>query len=193
MDWQRKLLGNQKRRGVLEPKLIRGVSLNELLIGMAIIAILMAAGAPNLGHWLKNSEIRAAADSILNGLQLARVEAVKRNAKTQFELTDSTKSNWVVGCVRVKADCPESIQSYSSSEGTSKVKVEADQKKFVFNGLGKIEPLPVSDVNINVSNPAGGNCMADKGPTRCLRIAISKTGKIRMCDPSLAKDDPKGC
>ena len=83
----------------------RGFSLIELLIGVAVLGILLALGASSFRVWISNMRIRTAAESIQNGLQLARGEAVRRNAQIRFQLTDgigagcalsTTASNWVV-------------------------------------------------------------------------------------------------
>ena len=68
----------------------------ELLIGIAIIGILLALAAPNFAVWIQNSKIRTAAESIQNGLQLARAEAVRRNAQVRFQLTTTLDNDCVL-------------------------------------------------------------------------------------------------
>jgi len=70
--------------------------------------------------------------------------------------------------------------------------VAATQSVVVFNGLGRVTPVPAGNIDIDISNPSGGACAA-AGPMRCLRIRVSTGGQIRMCDPILASTDPQGC
>lgn len=176
----------------------RGVNLTELLIAIAIIAILLAVAAPNLAIWLQNSQIRNAAESIQSGLQRAKVEAARRNVGVQFVL--GAGSSWTVGCVTAVADadgdgvddCPATIESRSGSEGSSNATVTTAQSTVVFNGLGRVVPLPASNISFQVDNPVGGNCMS-AGPMRCLRVVVSRGGQVRMCDPSRAAPDPRAC
>jgi len=61
-----------------------GFSLVELLVAIALIAVLVGLGAPSYQEWIESTRIRSAAESIQGGLQLARAEAVKRNTQVQF-------------------------------------------------------------------------------------------------------------
>ena len=84
---------------------MRGFSLIELIVGMAILGILMSLGIPAFSDWMRNARVRTTAESALNGLQLARAEAVRRNTTVGFYLVDTTTGacalstagpNWIV-------------------------------------------------------------------------------------------------
>jgi type IV fimbrial biogenesis protein FimT len=77
----------------------------ELLVAMAILAFLLAIAIPAFGKWTQNMQIRNVAESIQNGLQQARAEALRRNTTVRFQLTTSTdntcalstgQANWVI-------------------------------------------------------------------------------------------------
>jgi type IV fimbrial biogenesis protein FimT len=200
------------------------MSLVELVVSLVIIGSLLALAAPNYTAWIQNTKIRTTAEAILNGLQLARTEAVRRNTQIRFYLTDTLTSacvastagtNWVVsfddpaglcanGLLNEALDAgdlavspaPRMIQVRPSSEGSTGVTVAADQASIIFNGLGRITPVPGATINIDVSNPAAGTCAAlggGGGPVRCMRITVSTGGQIRLCDPARAGTDPVGC
>jgi type IV fimbrial biogenesis protein FimT len=187
----------------------RGVTLIELMIGLAIFAILLALAVPNFSIFMQNSRIRNAAEAIQNGLSLARVEAVRRNANVQFAL--GANSSWTIGCETVVAGCPATIQQKTASEGTSSVSVvtsevvastgvEAAAPIFTttlsFNGLGRLSnaTLPAgNNAFFDISNPAGGTCAVLNGPMRCLRVVVTPGGQVRMCDPKLPASDPQAC
>ncbi len=219
------MLGNQSGGLVLNLKHPQhGMSLVELAIGLVIIGSLLALAAPSYTTWIHNTKIRTTAEGILNGLQLARTEAVRRNAVIRFNLTDTLTAtcivspngtNWIVsfddpsglcanGLLNEAQDAgnsavspaPRMIQVKPSSEGSTGVTVAADQSAIIFNGLGRVTPLPGATININVSNPSVGTCATvggGGGPVRCLRVAVSAGGQVRMCDPARANTDPVGC
>ena len=64
----------------------QGVTLIELLTALIIIGLLFGLGVPSFGGWIQNAQIRTAAEAIQNGLQLARVEAVRRNMTALYPL-----------------------------------------------------------------------------------------------------------
>lgn len=212
------MLNPQPIRSIFPPSLRRpdfvfqqGVSLIELTIGMVIFSLLLTMAAPSFSKWLQNSQIRTATDAIQNGLQLARGEAVRRNTQVRFQLTSTadnacalstTSANWVVSLDDPSSACanapsntvsPRIIQMRPNAEGSSNVTVAAGQSTFIFNGLGRVTPVPTSDINIDITNPTGGSCTAAGGTIRCLRIVVSTGGQLRMCDPARASTDPQGC
>ena len=105
----------------------RGVTLIELAVVLVITAILFAQAAPHFSAWIQNVQVRTAAESIQNGLQLARSEAIRRNRAVMFWLTSNgtTPANpqtgdWLIGCMNpvgagvqpeAAGDCPGSHTS----------------------------------------------------------------------------------
>jgi type IV fimbrial biogenesis protein FimT len=184
----------------------RGFSLVELLVGMAILGVLLAIAMPAFSNWLRNARVRTAAESVQNGLQLARAEAVRRNTTIRFQLVDTTDDscamstagpNWVVSfdnpvgaCATPPSDtvAPRIIQLRSGAEGSADTTLAADQPALLFNSLGRT----TGNVRIDVGSATGEPCLADGGPIRCLRIMVSLGGQIRMCDPALAASDAQG-
>ncbi|HVJ63608.1 MAG TPA: prepilin-type N-terminal cleavage/methylation domain-containing protein, partial [Tahibacter sp.] len=56
---------------------VRGYGLIEMMIAIAIVAVLAVLGTPMYVSWLSSTRIRSAAESVQNGLRLARTEAVQ--------------------------------------------------------------------------------------------------------------------
>ena len=189
-----------------------GTTLVEIIIGLAIVALLFAMGAPSFFSWIQNSQIRTSAEAIQNCLNLARGEAVRRNTAVRFQLTSNVTAacalstaggNWVVSqddpsgaCNGTPSDtvAPRIIQVRPAAEGSANAVVAAGQASIVFNGLGRVTPVPAANIDIDISNPSGGTCATSStAGMRCLRIRVSSGGQIRMCDPILASTDPQGC
>ena len=176
-----------------------GFTLIELLIVLAIIVVLAALAIPGFTQMIQNSRIRAGADSVLSGIQVARAEAVKRNTRVQFDFR--TNSAWSVCTVPVAPGaCPTpdnatTIQSRSFGDGSSAdVSVATSNVgPFVFNGLGALtSPAPTAanglvSIDLNsVSSPVN---------SRRLRVVIGAGGVVKLCDPALSTigTDPRRC
>jgi type IV fimbrial biogenesis protein FimT len=207
----------------------RGFTIIEVMISLVVLGVLIALGAPGFVEWLQNQQIRAAAEATLNGLQVARGEAVRRNSPVRFQLvSDLTSScvlssdslttpvsvSWVVsladptGKCDTKADPADPanvqiVQSRTSAEGSPNA-----QARSVFVPSPPVAPDPVAASTVtfaalgNVIANADGSKSINKidmtninvtGATRPLRIIISSGGSVRMCDPSLAPPEPRGC
>lgn len=194
---------------------LAGFSLVELLIAIALIGILLALGLPQFNTYVVNSRIRAAAQSFNSGLQLARAEAVRRNANVDFVLTDAippalgaaalaTGRGWVVRTT----DGVTLVEGKSMAEGAG-----VGQTRLVVNDLnndGSADVGAVSsvtftglgtttmagDATLTFSYPTGGNCVvsAQPGLMRCLNVRVSRGGQSKVCDPAAtAANDTRGC
>lgn len=195
----------------------RGMTLIEVLVGLTLLAIILALGAPSFSTWLTNSRVRTTAESLLAGLQTAKAEAVARNGRVRFQLVSSLDgsceisdagTSWVVnldptndpdaieGACNAEpsdTDAPRIVQTRPGSESVGSTQVVASEPTLVFNGLGRLTPVPAGDVTIDVSNPSAGECAVDGGQITCLRIVVSPAGQIRMCNPKFELPDPQGC
>jgi type IV fimbrial biogenesis protein FimT len=194
----------------------RGVTLIELMIGLAIVALVLFVAVPSFGIFLQNSQIRNAAGSVLDGMQLARNEAIRRNTPVRFQFVsnltsgcvlDATSLAWVVSqsdptgaCNAAPSDDPVTgqpliVQSRSASEGTSNARITvAGGSTVIFNGLGRVQGAGITQVD--VTNTSGICLYVDptNGTMRCMRILVSTGGQARMCDPQVsATNDPRKC
>jgi type IV fimbrial biogenesis protein FimT len=153
---------------------------------------MVSLAAPGFMIWIQNTQIRTAAEAVLNGLQTTRAEAVRRNEQVTFSLagfdwniTDAT------GAV---------IESRLSEEGSRNVVITViGTMPLTFNGLGR--PLGGTAavgggndaVQLRIVNPSGGSCQDEGGEMRCLEVRVTLSGQVRMCDPKLPGTDPQGC
>jgi len=163
----------------------------ELMITIAIFSITLTFGVSSYRTWIQNSQIRNAAESIQNGIQKARGEAVKRNANVEFSLLD-TASSWQI-------DLPGSavIETRSSGEGSKNVTVSAavdnsgnTATTITFNSVGTIADPATSLARIDLSSSVATTSL------RPLRVTIGLGGSARVCDPSLdptTSTDPRRC
>ena len=189
-----------------------GFNLIEIMVSLTVLAILISLGAPSFGEWLQNQQIRAATEAIVNGMQVARGEAIKRNLPVRMVL-DPPTSGWTV-CEASVVTCNSTIladpvtavnaiQSRSAQEGTTNAIVTPTSADLLaatavtFSPLGSVIANPDASpilARVDVGNSHGA-CLAASGPMRCLRVVVTGGGSIRMCDPTpgIVAPDTRAC
>lgn len=169
-----------------------GFTLIELMIAVAILAVLVTVGLPSFREMLRNYEVRVAAESVANGLQRARAEAVAKNARVQFVL--GTGTAWTVDYVTkpVVTDPPLDSRAHEDgSPNTTRTAVAADLSTaattLTFNQLGQVV------ANADASPSLARVNFSGSGATQNLRVVVGAGGNARVCDPSLPSSNVRSC
>jgi type IV fimbrial biogenesis protein FimT len=154
-----------------------GFSLIELLIGIVIVGILMAIAAPSFQTSTRNAQIRNAAESIANGMQRARAEAVALNKDVAFSLV-GTDTSWTVSVV-TPASGIESRSGSEGSKGVTRTVTPVGATTVTFDNFGSAKP----------TNSGGAARLVQvdlttSGGTQDLRVTVGPGGNVRMCDPN---------
>jgi type IV fimbrial biogenesis protein FimT len=196
----------------------RGFTLIELLVGLTVLAVLLGLGVPAMGTYLQNSKLASAAGSYFVGLQTARAEAIRRNVRTEFVITDTAVDtgnlanvaapavggrNWLVraasGVAFVTVEAKAGAEG-DGSAGAAAIQVTGSASapavfdgRIPFNGFGATADN--ARYAIDISNPAAGTCVQGGGKIRCRRITVSPGGQIASCDPAAAASsgDSRAC
>ena len=164
----------------------QGFSLIELVVTVVVLMTVSVFAIPAFQTSIGNSQIRTVTESIKNGLQQARVEAMKRNARIRFTLQEN--GAWQLGCVAAPVDaaaapaCPAIISQKSASEGSSaNVTIVADNPSVVFSGFGTRDPGVANELSrVDVSST-----QVAQDERRALRIILAAGGHARVCDPAV--------
>jgi type IV fimbrial biogenesis protein FimT len=195
----------------------RGFSLVELVITLAVLAMILAIAVPNVANWLGNARIRNVADSVQNGIQIARAEAVRRNQNMSFWLValndpgvlsndctlSDTSGSWVVSVNSPLGHCADAPSTTSSpmivtgravgdgGGGVTVASVRLDGsagKSLTFDGFGRVTNTDPTTGPISQIDFTGGTSSVN------LRLMVSPMGLVRMCDPRVTSNtDPRKC
>lgn len=159
----------------------QGFTLIELMVGLALTVFLLLMAMPSASVYILDSKIRTVAQAYYDGAQMARAEALRRNANVALGLTDSGLG-WklMVGEIEIAS---------KPAESATAVTVETEQETVTFDSLGRTsEAIAVSFKSTNAA------CLEDSGTQRCLSVVISPGGQVRMCDPAVSTDgDNRKC
>lgn len=172
-----------------------GFSIIEVMVVVAIVGILIAAAVPSFTVWIQNTQIRTAGESIVNGLQTARNEAVRRNTCMQLEMRGRT-TWWVNPCASPDTDPPfmRRVSEEGSVNATTTI-LPNGSTIVSFSALGRLTSPNPSDGSIPIVSIQVGNPTLAAGDARELQIQIPPGGSVRMCDPhpGVLAGDPRRC
>lgn len=220
-------------------RLVRGFTLIELMITLAIVALALTFVMPSATDWMRNLRIRGAAEEIMNEIMRTRTEAIKRNRQVGFQMVDNLTAacalaqngtSWVISqyiaagqCNVATSDVPDlTAASFATVQAAdplilSKGSVPLDANvsfnvysvagvnatgPIVFNAFGQLATPSLAAgarADIDVSGANVADCRpippaAGTGTLRCLRIRVSSSGQIRICDPSeVTVGDTRSC
>lgn len=168
-----------------------GLNLIEIIISMTVLVIMLALGIPSFYEWIQNQQIRAGTEALLNGLQLARAEAIQRNLAVKF-VVSPPGTGWAVS----ESASGTAIQSRNSAEGSANAVVTVTP-----TGATTVTFAPLGGVTANadgsdtITQLDVGNVVLTTSAARALRIVITGGGSTRMCDPAatIATTDPRHC
>lgn len=186
------------------PDAQHGVTLIEFLIGFAILGILISAAVPAFRDWIINSQVRATADSVIDGLQQARSDAVRSNCLVAFIVTSAAGGGWEVRRRAAGLDatvCTDTlVASRGSGEGAN-ARITGTGTTVCFTGSGGQPAVAAGTCparaafTFDIDHATGGACQSaggGGGPVRCLRVTVGPGGQVRMCDPAVTAG-PAAC
>ncbi len=162
----------------------RGFTLVELMIGLAVLALLATLAVPSMGSALQRQRLRAAAEHLAADLTEARFEATRRGQALHVLPRSGPQWCWAVarqpdcGCEAPPAEedsasCQLSRSSQSDHAGVKLLQAQA------------VELTPQG----TAGGPAGAHtavqaALFEGAPGSRLQVVITALGRARVCTPA---------
>jgi type IV fimbrial biogenesis protein FimT len=174
-----------------------GFTLIELMVALALAAILMTIAAPSFLAFQRNSELTSATNGLVAAIAAARGEAMKRGMSAMVLPADGAtwKSGWVVfidNGDRVFSEPDDKVvakQSALPSHLTVSATGTANEAEpyLMFDGSGypKLKGGGFAQLKLSIAREDVPESVRWE-QTR--RIIISLAGRIRSCRPTSASD-----
>jgi len=165
-----------------------GFTLVEMMVALTVMLFLLLSGIPMMNTFVGNVRLRVGSEGMLDGLALARNEAIRRNATVLYRFTGA---DWFVVLPGSNA-APDTTLMHRAEGTNSSLRLNPVAGQIAFSGSGRTFPAGTA-LAIQLTNPAAGACRADGGEVTCLRIDLPASGEPRLCDPAASAGSPKAC
>ncbi len=195
----------------------RGFTIIELMIVVVIVAIGVALAVPTYQNIVQKRQVTSAAEQIAAFLALAQGEAVKRNevVVVSVERDNSDGAVWCVGAMIKTADDDHcDCESTSASDdnfcdfitdgvGAPQLINQVGFQSFTMSGSAvggtasndfNFNFDPIRGIKVLDNGSADGNLhnvtLISSNTNHSLRVGVSVTGRVRMCNPVSTKAVP---
>lgn len=177
----------------------RGFTLIELMVTVALVAILLAFAVPSMTTFQRNAQLTSFSNTLLAAINAARGEAMKRGRSAMVVPADG--SSWSSGWV-VFVDLDRS-QTYVEADDFTLLKRDTPPSYLSITATGTAAETPpyiMFDASGYAKTKTGGfpgnqsfNVKRDDATgtdefAQTRRIKIASTGRVRVCTPKSASD-----
>ncbi len=122
---------NHFKNNTLNANKDKGFTLVELMITLAVAAILMSLAVPNFSTMIKNNRLTTQANELISSLNYARSEAIRRGASVSVT---SASVNWHTGWT-IADNGGTAIRNHAAFDGTSSLVGSAAAVTYLSTGF----------------------------------------------------------
>lgn len=169
----------------MQPRIrVRGFSLIEVLVTIAVLAIIVSVGLPSFLDMLGKQRLKGAAEAIYSDLQLTRMEAIKRNTNVFLSFQGSGTEAW---CYAMSAGAACDCTTAGSCQ------VEAGVNSRVVDG-GNFDGVTLTEnftADATLFNPdrgttnRSGTVRVSLADGRSIDVVLTTLGRVRICSSTV--------
>lgn len=169
-----------------------GFTLIEMMIVLAVLAIIVTVAVPNMNSFLETNRLRGVTSQFFSDVQYARSESIKRNTNISVSVTTDGGTAWCYG-LNENSGCDCTITDTS----------DANACTLSYSGVNVLKVGSTTDYpGVRITSPVGTNMtVATFNSTRGIasstgsiifksvndsetHVDISVLGKVSTCTPS---------
>jgi type IV fimbrial biogenesis protein FimT len=194
---------------------MRGVSLLEMLIAMAILGIIISVAIPSMSEFGANQRLIGAAEQVFGHIQQARSESVARNAAVYVNFSATGSTTWTYG-VALATGCTLTVTDPATAGACYLVVNDGDTTYDGIAGatdtgdrvLMRFPSTDYEDIKMGIAsfssgtqivfNPirgtsSSGQINLESSTGKQLRVTVNLLGRAAICSPAASVSNYAAC
>lgn len=171
---------------------IRGVTLVELCVVLAVMLVLTGAGLPPLLSFLDRQRLEGAASELAADLLFTRTEALARNQPLRLSVYSEGGSSCYVVHSGERSDCRCEAGGRAACSGNAEplktVRWSADERLVLNANVASMRFEPGQ----GTTSPAGSLRISDPHE-RTISVVVNILGRVRSCTPQGSLPGYRAC
>ncbi|MEJ8567612.1 GspH/FimT family pseudopilin [Elongatibacter sediminis] len=176
----------------------RGFTVIELMITLAVLAIITSLALPSYRTVLEKRQVTSAAEQISAFLSSVQIESVKRNEPIAVRYARAAVDSWCVGLDNAAATCDCTVTDITDSDSCT---VDGELRVLQSSSLnypgvmsgttgdGAFVFDPVRGLMIDHTDAAKLHLASSRGKY-ALDVDVSATGRVKICSSDSSKKVP---
>ncbi len=151
---------------------ILGFTLVELMVTVAVIAVILVIGVPSIANMKRSADLTTASKELVTALNYARSEAVRQGVGVEVGPDGTWGGGWIVGTNLADADRSNWVifREFKAPPTSSSVALTTGSAPVTFVGLGNVSVASCFDITVTGTSSVRSINIASAG-----RVTTNKT------------------
>lgn len=175
---------------MLKSRRTRGVTMMEVLVGVAILGMLLAVGVPSLQQWIMGQRVAAIGAEVLADMQYARSESISRASKIRMSF-GGVAGSYACYTVHVSGnptvptcDCTNAAGACSGINGNVELKTVKVATSTGVRLDTSSDAIFQPNATVDLAAPSLSVVVADTGTKSIAITSTAMTRRPSICAPS---------
>lgn len=177
-------------------KRAKGFTLTELLVVVAVVAILVSVALPAMDDYLVNNRLAGSTEAVYSHFQLARSTALARNENIFVRFGNTGTTNWCLAISDDNAcDCTTGTSCTLQDSGGTQVMVVPILRGADFQDISLSTTFTDNDTGLSMPRgtalESGRVTLTSGASGDTTQVQVNVLGRVKICSNSL--DQYGGC